>query len=212
MEQKFNLRSITVHLAFHTVALLLIIHFIEPILSFVSHSALGLMSYISQSYLDRLYAESATGEPAYAYYIFIAPFFLASLGCIEFTSRIIKKTGGILKPEKTREIVNVEAKAKSLEVLRAQIVFLAVTLNLVILLLTTGLAVDGFVRLKIISTFKQHVTILEGYLPDADTKLLKAQFASMRSQGDYDAICDSINRLATQHSITLPKNKLYSFF
>jgi uncharacterized membrane protein YgcG len=55
------------------------------------------------------------------------------------------------------------------------------------------------------TSFNQRLTIIAPSLSDNEQKVLKAQWASMRNRRDYEVIVSSIEKIANDKKIELPK-------
>jgi hypothetical protein len=176
------------------LASLIVIYFLDPILSFLGRLTLRVAGDLFTAYLDRLYAEVAVSELNFGFLFFawIASIFLGcTIGFILSKSGIFKKRKSSTPPARLSR-------------------FIAIVLCIISVLLL-ALTVDSYIRLKTASTFNQRLTVITPLISDQERKEFLAGFASMESKGDFEAVMRSMDKVAEKNNIKLPKNRLYPY-
>lgn len=187
------------------VSSLIVIYFIDPLLSEFGRLFLSTANVVFSSYLDRMYSEIAVSAPDIGAliifgaggcalgYLLVAPF-LPSIARRGYRR-------GYQQAKRERETGQL---ADRTIVDRSLLAGVAVLASIVL-----GFAVDFHIRIKTTSSFEQYVTILAPRIGDRRTRELRAQFASMRSADDYAEVLAALRSLAEEHSLELPANRLY---
>jgi predicted PurR-regulated permease PerM len=182
-------------IAASVIAALIVLYFLDPILSFFARLTLKVAAVAFHSYADRIYAEVATAEPNFGFMFLggVSGFFLA-FGLHELVDYIQRfRTRPEPRPNRRR--------------LR----FLRPLMILLLTLLPFAASVDSYIRLKSVSTFNQRLAVLTPHLSDQQRKEFVARFASMRRRADFESIMRDLDAIASQKKVSLPENKLYPF-
>lgn len=189
------------------IASLVVIYFIDPILTLLSKLLLSLSNILFTSYLDRLYAEISTGDPNFGFNFLLLFCSLPSFVCIIF---LIKKALNLIGKRISKQLSednkeNNRGEKKKKLYSRIQIHF--------VLLSILGLFViaDQYIRLKTSSTFHQYMTVVHPLISDKEYNELLAIYASMKNKADYDALIIKLRDTSEKFGIDLPENKLYPF-
>jgi hypothetical protein len=188
--------DIKIGLIGHFLAALVFLIFLEPIVSALSRVILALPPFLFRSYLDRLYAETSTGVPDYAFLlcslVMITPI---AAGVGYSVARISFRTHPDHPVTRSR-LVNA----------------IGIGMWAILMVSATIWVADSYARLQIYTSFHQYVTILTPQITEADRVGLLAEFASMRGKDDYFALMSRIKATAVALHQTLPPNKLYPLF
>jgi hypothetical protein len=83
-----------------------------------------------------------------------------------------------------------------------------------ILIFATTVIINGFLfeaACDGLRNYREVSAILAAHLPDKQIKDLDAEWVSIRSAKDYDALADRMNNLAKENHITLPKFSSFPF-
>ena len=188
------------------VSSLLVIYFIEPILSALGRAFLAVASIVASSYLDRMYTELAVDRPDAGV---LAMIVVGATALAYLTAAPFLPTIGRLAYERGRKEARQELKETG-TISEKPIVdrfFLAVVALPAVIAL--GISVDFYIRTQTATSFEQHVTILSPRIGDHLTRELRAQYASMESAQDYAELRMRLYALAEEHSVHLPPNRLY---
>jgi hypothetical protein len=65
-------------------------------------------------------------------------------------------------------------------------------------------------QLRVVSSFKQHMTTIAPYITEQRAKELYSQWTQMRNQQDYQRIYRELNRIAADNHVVLPENVVFS--
>jgi hypothetical protein len=173
---------------------LIILYFLDPILSFLGRLTLRIAGALFSAYLDGLYAGVAISEPNFGFYLLLCAtgfslgitsgFILQGLGVIE------KRISSTLLPERVRRVA-----------------ILSAIISILLLVAT----VDSYIRLKTISTFNQRLSVITPLITDQQRKEFLARFASMESKADFEAVMRTMDEVAVKNNVKVPKNRLYPF-
>lgn len=177
------------------LASLIVLYFLDPILSFLARLTLRIASVLFLAYLDRLYAEVAISDPNFGFYL---------LNCatgisIGFTIGFISGAIGLF-----------EKRITSTFTVNRSLWLGAIVLVAVSVLLLAG-TVDSYIRLKTSSTFYQRLAVIAPHITDQQRKEFLARFASMESKANFEAVMRTMDEIALKNNVKLPKNKLYPF-
>ena len=178
------------------IASLIVIYFLDPILTFLARILLSVSSIAFKSYLDRLYCEIATSDPN-------IPFFFLLMLCGFGTGSITVIFLSYVFKSKIKESTQLIEKAGSVK--RFYALILVASFGLILL------TVDCYIRLKISSTFRQHMTVIAPTISEQEYKEFFSSFALIENKADYDALTNSLEEVAQKNGLKLPKNKLYYF-
>jgi MFS family permease len=177
------------------LASLIVIYFLDPILSFLGRLTLYVAGALFATYLDRLYAEVAISEPNFGFF-FLAGAAGTSLGCaigfILGASVLKKRVTSIASPP-------------------VKYVWLIAIILVVISVPLLAVTVDSYIRLKTTSTFNQRLAVIAPQISDQQRKEFLARFASMESKADFEAVMHTMDEVAVKNKVKLPKNRLYPY-
>jgi hypothetical protein len=178
------------------LATLIVLYFLDPILSFLGRLTLNIAGVFFAAYLDRLYAEVAISEPNFGFYL---------VGCASAVS-LGGTTGFILGAAAAGVFKKRVASIPPAKRLWLIAIFLAI-----ISFLLLGITVDSYIRLKTTSTFNQRLAIISPHISDQQRKQFIARFASMERKVDFEVIMRIMDAVAAKNNVKLPKNRLYPF-
>jgi hypothetical protein len=185
------------------LATILFIYFLDPLLRLLGRAVLRATGALATAYQNRLFREIATSRPDFAYFCFELLLLLSLLVLTQYTASVLRRYKRFARPRVPRD--------PTAALKRAHRYALALPLLIVFLcVLTLALLVDGNLRLRVATSFEQHITILAPHLTDQAQKELRARFASLRTVSDYLALQAEIGRIAAQNRVLLPENELYS--
>jgi hypothetical protein len=68
-----------------------------------------------------------------------------------------------------------------------------------------NIAAGIFLDLQLNASFDQRLAVLASVVPDSTIRILRADWARMKTRRDYVAINDHINNLAVEHEVVLPQ-------
>lgn len=173
------------------ISSLLVIIFINPILSFVWRVTVAVAGSVHQGYVDRLYRDAAMPDINFVG-------LLTYLAVLEFGFMTSMFTVFNFRFENFPQPYMLIGKVNRYG---GYLVQLSVLL-LIIGLFTGFSIVDGISRLN--ASFTQRLTVLAPAINDTEYKTLRARWASMQSKADYDAIVIAMDKRAKELSITLP--------
>jgi len=171
------------------ISSLVVLVFIQPILSLLWRAILTTGGYVHQGYIDRIYRRAATeGSNPYGqttlYIVVMTAVFLA----LFWSLRSLESDPGSDFFARFARVASLVSWTMLL------ITALTVVGRLAIL---TGTA-------KTAETFTQRLTVLAPAISDTEYKTLRALWASMHGKADYEAIVSSMDRRATELGVTLP--------
>jgi len=171
-------------------------YFFDPIFSFVGRVMLYFGSIFMSAYLDRLYSEVAAGDMNYSYLLVLLIY--GSIVCSGITVIFYFGLRMFREKEEAKKIDEIQHSIKR-----------RVLFSLLSILLAIFLIGDSYLRLKISTTFNQHLTILAPHISDKEYKELKANYALMKSERDYLRLREKMECIAQENKLELPINRLY---
>jgi hypothetical protein len=195
-------RGLKVGVVSSLVAAVIFLYLLDPILSFVSRTGFRVANALGSWYIDRFFAEIAAGPTEYAY-------LLNEMVCA--WALLIVSTPLAIGLRKRFRAKPVDPDATKKEGRKTHL-GAAFALSILVFFIVLFIVADGFARLRIRSSFEQHVTILSPLLDPQDVLRLRADFAAMERKADYDRLRQQINAYASNHHVKLPPNKLYPWF
>jgi hypothetical protein len=168
------------------ISSLIVILFIQPIMSFTWDTVVGMSGAIQQEYVDRIYRNAALADRnLIGHMAFIVLILFLYIG------------SGFLMLGVTATPPRVAALSRFVRISSALAgIFLSVIL-LVAFSLSSGI-------MEISASFSQRVTVLAPAVSDSEYKTLRARWASMRGEADYQKIIADMEKRATELAITLP--------
>lgn len=185
-------RSMKTGIASSLIATVVFLYLLDPVLSF---SARLLFRTIPDAYADRLFKEIATGNPDFAYEVIVLVFSASTVLSliVAFKSQLPRAARLVAERKNLRRSLE-----GSMRVLAALMIWLALFHSF-----------DGYVRLRIRSSFEQHLAILAPVLHDDGVVRVRAAFASMTSRSDYERLRAQLSAVAKANGLALPPNRLY---
>jgi hypothetical protein len=168
------------------VSSLIMIIFIQPILSFIWNAIVGVGGTIQQGYVDRIYRNAALADRnLIGHMAFLILFFFLQFGSITLLMRSMLSDPRFAAHARWFRIGSAIG---------------GVVLSVVLLI---GFSISAGI-MEISTSFTQRLTVLAPAITDSEYKTLRAQWASMRGEADYEAILAEMNKRATELGITLP--------
>lgn len=183
------------------IASVLVIYFIQPLLNILGQLFLTISNQLFAAYLDRLYAEIATGDINYS---FVVVMYIRMLFIAISISGVLIMRYLLVRNKKTEK--KKEDEGKKLNKAKA---YFSIAFYLLFAFFILFGIVSDYVRLKTSATFKQHLTVLSPHISEQTEEQILAQFASMRDKQDYDNLIELLLNIAREKNVTLPENKLY---
>ena len=173
---------------------LLVIYFFNPIISFLGNIVTTLAGHIYKSYLDKICSGLAEGEPNFS-------FELAGLIFGVITGIGSSSIAGYITYKRTSKNKS-ESRSLTSSIFSSRIILVC---TIFIALVPLFLFVDGYIRIRSYSGFKQGLTIIGPYITDARQKEFLSRFSLMKNKEDYDLIMKDIIFIASDKGIKMPK-------
>jgi hypothetical protein len=169
------------------IASMLVILFIQPLLSFTWRMITLVGGLVHEGYVDRIYRNAAViGTNPYGP-LTVLMLVLTCLFAVIFWLDRLWESGS----DNLVRFIKVEwAISRGLLV------------GLALVILVKAAILQGTVRID--ESFKQRLAVLTPAITDAECKTLKARWASMQGKADYDAIVAGMDKRATELGVTLP--------
>ncbi len=171
------------------IASVLFIAFIQPILRFIWILVSSFSAAFYTGFVDALYKAASLGHRNHVdvqiFGMILAIFVGGAIGMLT-----------ILSP---KEVIHVASKIPSV-VKRGLTILFSISLITSCLICLTF----SFVDLQLNTSFQQQLTVLAPSITDMQYKELKADWASMTSKRDYDALQSRLEQLAKDNKINLP--------
>lgn len=184
------------------------LYFLDPIVGFFARILLRCGEHVAKAYINRLYAEIATGQIEYGFLFYIT---LRIILIVVFLEILCKPW---LKLKFARTVAEGEHGELDLKQnkwrRRLNRAIFNIVIVIVIVLCLLGVT-DGYIRLKTATTFDQHIKVIAPHITDQEEEEILAQYTSMRNRNDYKDVCLRIEEIARENDIKLPPNKLYGF-
>jgi hypothetical protein len=177
---------------------LIVIIFIQPILSFTWNAVIGISSQVHHGYVDHIYRNAALGDRnlighlTALYVIMIFP-----LGGVFFMLR-----WQVNAPNFTAVGRFLNAMLGFVDRYSNPILSLTCLTTAIVMLVGVSLSVG---TMEISSSFNQRLTVLTPGISDAEYETFRARWANMRSETDYNAIVANMEARAKELGVTLPK-------
>ena len=167
-------------------------YFIDPIIKGIGKSVIYILQLLHHSYFDRLFAEIASGKPDYAHSMSFVFSIVAAYAAIDLIK--IRIRGSLISSH-----VDASKKSKTYRYINAS-GWTFITVSLAFMGLFT--MIDGTIRLRVLSSFEQHMTVVSPYIDEIDMKKLRSDFALMKSKADYDHIVNRLNNILSSTKVT----------
>ena len=65
-------------------------------------------------------------------------------------------------------------------------------------------------QFRIVTSFQQHMTAIAPFITDQQAKQFRSRWTQMRTKGDYDVIYRDLQKIADSNGIRLPPNYMYT--
>ena len=173
------------------ISSLVVLIFIQPILSFVWNAFMAIVGSVHHGYVDAIYRNAAVGDRnlvGHMTFMILIGFVL--VGMLFFWADLV---------------------APVWSALQSTIKVPVLVFNLVFALMVSVFCVTFLVAFSISSgimeidaSFTQRLTVLAPAVSDAEYKTLKARWAGMRGKADYDALVTAMDSRAAELGVTLP--------
>jgi hypothetical protein len=175
--------------------------FLQPILHGVSGILFGVGSTVFRAYTDRLFAQSALLVPPDSSF--------DVLECIVVFMTAVVTGYTVARIAFWRTPIRSKAEDKPDTADRFPWKFLVLTAF--IAFAAVAIIYGHLFQLRVITSFKQHMTAIAPYISDAQTKQLYSEWTQMRNKADYLRIYAKLEPIAQQNNIRLPENIVFSF-
>ena len=175
------------------IASLVILLFVQPILTGLGRLLLWTTNSLWQRLSDQLYISAALGHRNDVDVIILA---FVLLPLIIIPSLVLIRRIGRHSASKSTTTRTPQKRTGALVVL----IYSAFGV-----LLSISIVVSSFVDLQLNTSFRQRLTVLAPTLSEAEIRQLEASWAAMRSQVDYEAIVTRMEVIAQTRGVVLPK-------
>jgi hypothetical protein len=171
------------------ISSLLVLIFIQPILTFLWHVILNVGGTLHQGYVDTVYRNAAiAGSNPYGdHTLFVLLVVLGNVGFFWALEKLKADPAADHFPGFTKLV---ERTIWSFVLMSLLVVFVRAAI-------VKGTA-------QIAESFTQRLTVLAPGISDSEYKILKARWASMHGRADYDAIVADMEKRATELGVKLP--------
>ncbi len=171
------------------VSSLIVIIFIQPILSLLWQAIVTVGGSVHQGYVDRIYRNaSVLGPDTYGRLTLFVLILLVLFAGMAWTVHQMKSH--VISDNPPRSLKAVRA----ISWLMVVMAFLVIFGRLAVLEGTRVIA----------ASFTQRLTVLAPAISDIEYKTLMARWASMRGKADYDALVIAMDKRASELGVTLP--------
>ena len=190
-------------------------YLLEPILAFTGRTVLVAAGFLSDTSMNRIYAESAHLEVQDFSFFLTSYFMVGVTGVIFLISLLILRstfsegrgsTGhtGPGNPDR----VAVDRTGKKTQ--RSVVAVLSVVNSILLISWTSAVIVANHFELSLTSSFRQHLRILAPVLSEQDEEELLSEWSQMTTTQDFDRLYAQLSAHAKRHGLTLPANTIYS--
>lgn len=185
---QFTSKELKINVLAGVVSSILILYFIEPILSFFARAFIKISNSIASSFVDRLYQESTVGSTdSELLGLILFSLILMILIIHSLIKRLFKLYNNKLE-------------------YRVDVLLIAVTG----LLLLFGVIIF-YIKSKTKSSFYQKVDVVAPYIDEKDKLKIVSRFRLIKTQTDYFKLIAEIDSIANKANVVLPLNKSYPF-
>ncbi len=198
-------RNIKIGVLSSTIATIIFIYFLDPIMRFIGFILFDVGSSLFQSYIDRAYQQAAllTGpDPAFYIYLLLLlgiAFLLTSTTASLFAAKYARKPEALSEIQKAR---------RSRFHSRLPWIFLVPTI-LVCFSVLISLYGTMF-QLRVISSFNQHLIAITPYTNQQQINLIRSRWTQMQSHADFKTIYSEVDSIASRNHVRLPDNLVFS--
>src|SRR6266404_7598212 len=165
-------------------ATILFLYFLNPIFTFIGRVIFRLGGTLYATYIDKLFAQAALATTTVEFTMYSILSSFVAVGCIigalEFW-QLARRIDATLDPKDDEAKPDLPPPStRRLRVLSAVAVVMAV--------LIFWFEWNAWFQLRIITSFNQHLTIVQPYISQQEAAMLRSRFARMRNEQDYRAI------------------------
>lgn len=171
------------------ISSLIVLIFIQPILSLVWKAIMAIGGSVHHGYVDRIYRNAAVIGPDPHGILTLFVLLVVPLLVLLFWSQRVM--------EFEQYSVYFPRSMKFHKIISWGLAMMAFLIFIARFSILQG-------TLKIDESFRQRLTILAPAISDAEYKTLKARWAGMQGKADYDALVTAMDRRATELGVTLP--------
>ncbi|HJS13923.1 MAG TPA: hypothetical protein VJ795_02545 [Rheinheimera sp.] len=168
---------------------IIVLVLIEPILKYASDVLMWMGQNLSNSFTNSLYSSAAMGFREK--FSFVALMWLISI----LIGLVGGATIGMQSAKKRTPISPSSAVGRAINI----------ALAAMFVVLACYMMTRDFIELQLNTSFNQRVTVLAGKAADTEIKEIRADWASMKSRADYEAVTLNMNNIAKRYSIELPE-------
>ena len=188
------------------IASILVIIFIQPILGLAYTFIIFIGEYVYTGFSNQIYHNAALGErPTTVFMMFVAMLvsinlFFVLLTFLVFLLTRTSKTEASEGSKVDKKESFIHKKRLNSFLKMASVISYGVLLLCSLILLTFE-----FTNLQLNTSFQQRLTVLAPKLTELENKELQAQWASMNTRADFEAITEQMSRLAKDRNVVLPE-------
>jgi hypothetical protein len=183
------------------ISSLLVLILIQPILGFVWRTVLAIAGSIHQGFVDRIYRDAAApNETALFGIVLIVLFWVALLVATVWWEQT--RFFMLAASDKVQRAPFLDVIFRSTTLTVVKLILVSTEVFVILFALTAMALASGISQLN--TSFVQRLTILAPAISDVEYKTLKAQWATMRSKADYDALVAKMDKRAHELGVTLP--------
>ena len=187
-------RTVRIGIITSVLSTMLVIFFIQPLLSAAWRFSSVLASHFFQSYYDGLYSNAALGHRNWLEFALFA--FSVSL--------ILGMTSGVLTSLAARKFLFRKDVRGWLFSSPFRLIALSVVLLLALLFSSASLLVRAYADLQLNTSFQQRLTVIAPHLTEQEEEELLAMWASMQTRANYNQINEKLESHARANDVTLP--------
>jgi len=194
-----NSQGIKIGIISGVISSLIVIIFIQPIMSFTWHAVIGISSQVHHGYVDGIYRNAALGDRnlighlTALYVIMIFGLGGGAFFLLRWQAKPSNSTAGGRFLNAIFGIVDRSSNA---------ILSFVCLMTAIVMLVGVSLSVG---IMEISSSFNQRLAVLAPAISDAEYKTFRARWANMRSEADYNAIVANMEARSKELEVTLPK-------
>ena len=170
------------------VSSLIVLFFIQPILSFVWKAFIAVVGSVHQGYVDRIYSNAAIDSSPYGRFTLLLLLLAPLLFSLFWAVRQLEADPTTVYFPRMIWFI------KGISWGMVATIIVVVFVRVAILAGTT----------EITASFTQRLTVLAPAVSDTEFKTLKARWAGMKGKADYDALVAAMDKRAAQLGVTLP--------
>lgn len=192
--------------------------FIQPIMLLVWELTKKISSSTFEGIINGMYANAALGQRNWIDFLMFTAVLIIALNFALRTSINLKRTANriiedrnqeLMSDEVIKDIEKIELKTKKLENILIKISNFRWLLNCAVFVATIHILFSSYTDLQLNTSFNQRIDAIAPYVTDDEIKLLKSQWALMKTRDDFIEISNIMENLANDSNIELPKNLLH---